>query len=121
MNAMVAQYDEGFFGNDAHEFRPERWLVSKERYRAMERVMLVYGAGTRICIGRHVSDNLELLHRFGHLMIQYSSRTLRFIRSYPKSSVVSLWRWLTISLGRPAMPRSSCRAMSSGISRDGVE
>jgi cytochrome P450 len=60
MNAMVVQFDEGVFGNDAHEFRPERWLVSKERYRAMEKAMLVYGAGTRICIGRHVSDNLEL-------------------------------------------------------------
>ena len=87
---MVVQYDEGVFGNDAHEFRPERWLVSKENYRAMERAMLVYGAGTRIYIGRHVSDNLELLHHFGQLITQYSSRTLRFIRLYLKLSVVSL-------------------------------
>ena len=120
MNAMVVRYDEWVFGTDAHEFRPERWLVSKERCRAMERVMLIFGAGTRICIGRHVSDNLEVLHHFGHLIIQYSSRTLRFMRSYPRFSVVSLWRWLTINHGRPAMPRSLCKAVSSGISRDGV-
>jgi cytochrome P450 len=89
MNAMVVQFDEGVFDNDAHEFRPERWLVSKERYQAMEKAMLVYGAGTRICIGRHVSDDLELQHCFGHLIIQYSSRTLRFMRSYQKFFVVS--------------------------------
>lgn len=118
MNAMVVQYDEGVFGDDAHEFRPKRWLVSKEKYRAMESAMLVYGADTRICIGRHVSDDLELLHYLGHLTIQYSSRTLRFIRLYLKSSGVSLWRWLTISRGKLTMPRSSCKAMSSAISRD---
>ena len=120
MNAMVVQYDEGVFGTDAHEFRPERWLVSRERCRAMERAMLVYGAGTRVCIGRHVSDNLELPRYFGQLTIQHSSRIRRFTRLCLRFSVVSRWRWLTISHGRPAMPRSLCKAMSSAMSRDGT-
>ena len=55
MNAMVTQFDETVFGEDAHEFRPERWLESEERFRAMEKAMLVFGAGTRTCIGKHVS------------------------------------------------------------------
>jgi cytochrome P450 len=54
MNAMVTQFDETVFGEDAQEFRPERWLVSEERFRAMEKAMLVFGAGTRTCIGKHV-------------------------------------------------------------------
>lgn len=55
MNAMVVQFDKEVFGEDAHEFRPERWLQSEERYRAMDKAMLVFGAGTRTCIGKHVS------------------------------------------------------------------
>lgn len=59
MNAMVVQHDKEVFGEDSHEFRPERWLVSEQRYRAMEKAMLVFGAGTRTCIGKHVSDELQ--------------------------------------------------------------
>jgi len=54
MNAMVTQFDKEVFGEDSFEFRPERWLESEERYRAMDKAMLVFGAGTRTCIGRHV-------------------------------------------------------------------
>jgi cytochrome P450 len=54
MNAMVTQYDKGVFGEDPYEFRPERWLESEEQYWAMEKAMLVFGAGTRTCIGKHV-------------------------------------------------------------------
>ncbi len=57
MNAMVVQFDKNVFGKDAHEFRPDRWLESEERYWAMEKAMLVFGAGTRTCIGKHVSAN----------------------------------------------------------------
>ncbi|KAI4632109.1 uncharacterized protein J4E87_001580 [Alternaria ethzedia] len=32
MNAMVTQFDESVFGEDAREFRPERWLVNDESY-----------------------------------------------------------------------------------------
>ncbi|KAJ8107714.1 hypothetical protein OPT61_g8679 [Boeremia exigua] len=59
MNAMVVQFDKEIFGEDAHEFRPERWLESEEKYRAMEKAMLVFGAGTRTCIGKHLS-NMEM-------------------------------------------------------------
>ncbi|KAF3001857.1 Cytochrome P450 monooxygenase acrts1 [Curvularia kusanoi] len=56
MNAMVVQFDKEIFGDDAHEFRPERWLQNKEKCREMERAMLVFGAGTRTCIGKHLSN-----------------------------------------------------------------
>ncbi|KAI8931128.1 Cytochrome P450 monooxygenase acrts1 [Plenodomus lindquistii] len=55
MIAMVCQHDKGVFGKDADEFSPERWLESEERFRAMDKAMLVFGAGTRTCIGQHLS------------------------------------------------------------------
>lgn len=60
MNAMVAQYDKTIFGEDSYEYRPERWLESEERWRAMDRAMLVYGAGTRTCAGKHVSVDFRI-------------------------------------------------------------
>ena len=62
MNAMVVQFDKQVFGEDAHEFSPERWLESEERYRAMDKAMLVFGAGTRTCIGKHVSNAISTVH-----------------------------------------------------------
>jgi cytochrome P450 len=61
MNAMVTQFDKGVFGDDSYEFRPERWLESEESYRAMDKAMLVFGAGTRTCIGKHVCVPLTSL------------------------------------------------------------
>jgi cytochrome P450 len=55
MNAAVVQRDKSVFGADADEFRPERWLESVERSHAMEKGMLVFGAGTRTCTGKNVS------------------------------------------------------------------
>ena len=63
MNAMVVQFDREIFGQDADQFRPESWLVGDQKYRATERAMLVFGAGTRTCIGKHVSLGLfYILH-----------------------------------------------------------
>ncbi|KAF2132974.1 cytochrome P450 [Dothidotthia symphoricarpi CBS 119687] len=70
MNASVVQYDKELFGEDAYAFRPDRWLESGDRYRAMDKAMLVFGAGTRTCIGKNLSNSEmyklvpELLHRF---------------------------------------------------------
>lgn len=55
MSPACVQRDKTVFGDDANEFKPERWLESEERTRLMERAMLNFGAGTRTCIGKHVS------------------------------------------------------------------
>jgi cytochrome P450 len=57
INAAVAQRNRGVFGADADAFRPERWLESTERNYAMEKGMLVFGAGTRTCTGKNVSSH----------------------------------------------------------------
>lgn len=55
MNPAVIHYDKDVFGQDADDFKPERWLVSDEEWKAMDRNLLIFGAGTRVCIGKNVS------------------------------------------------------------------
>ena len=55
-NPWVAGRDTETYGPDASDFRPERWLeADTEQLRLMERNFLAFGAGSRICIGRHIS------------------------------------------------------------------
>ncbi|KAH7389610.1 pisatin demethylase [Phaeosphaeria sp. MPI-PUGE-AT-0046c] len=70
INPFVIQRDKAVFGDDADSFRPERWLESTEKNHAMEKGMLVWGAGTRTCVGKNIAlaemHKLvpELLRRF---------------------------------------------------------
>lgn len=54
--AWVVHRDEGVFGPRPGEFRPERWLEAGEEQAArMNGVLFSFGAGTRTCIGKHIS------------------------------------------------------------------
>ncbi|KAF5963566.1 pisatin demethylase [Fusarium bulbicola] len=55
VNAAVVHRDKTIFGDDANEFRPERWF--KDNREDMERHMFQFGGGSRTCIGK----NLPLL------------------------------------------------------------
>lgn len=55
MNAMAVQFDHGVFGWDAETFVPERWLRPENDPVRMEKSMLQFGYGPRMCAGRHVS------------------------------------------------------------------
>lgn len=59
MNAAVVHFDKGIFGEDAHRFRPSRWL--QENASNMDKHLLAFGAGTRTCIGKNIS--LSELHK----------------------------------------------------------
>jgi cytochrome P450 len=52
MNAAVVGYSEDVYGPDAHAFQPKRWLG--ENASAMNKHNLIFGAGTRTCIGKNV-------------------------------------------------------------------
>ena len=57
MNQNAVQFDRGVFGEDSEQFIPERWIRDGERVAAnMERHILQFGYGKRICIGRHITN-----------------------------------------------------------------
>ncbi|TVY82577.1 Pisatin demethylase, partial [Lachnellula suecica] len=55
INSWVAHANQSVFGTDASQFRPERWLGSKERAKAMSSYSMTFGAGSRTCIGKNIS------------------------------------------------------------------
>jgi cytochrome P450 len=60
-NPWIINRNKSVFGPDSHEFRPERWLRGEgegeaefaARLRAMNDADLSFGAGSRMCIGKH--------------------------------------------------------------------
>lgn len=66
-NPWVAARNKNVFGDDVHEFKPERWLQAEgesdvayaNRLRKMNANDLTFGAGNRICVGRFVA-NVEI-------------------------------------------------------------
>ncbi|KAK3679723.1 hypothetical protein LTR78_000099 [Recurvomyces mirabilis] len=57
INSWVVQYDMDVYP-EPYQFRPERWLPrsdNAEHLAQMEKSFLAFGAGSRICMGRHLS------------------------------------------------------------------
>ncbi|KAL1900637.1 hypothetical protein Sste5346_002362 [Sporothrix stenoceras] len=55
VNGWVIHRDRATFGEDADEFRPERWTEDEERARRMDRYMVQFGGGAHVCIGRNLA------------------------------------------------------------------
>ncbi|RAH55932.1 cytochrome P450 [Aspergillus piperis CBS 112811] len=56
INPAVLHHDTSIFGDDADEFRPERWIESTEKQvKIMDRHLLTFGYGSRTCIGKNIS------------------------------------------------------------------
>ncbi|KAJ5212811.1 uncharacterized protein N7498_004457 [Penicillium cinerascens] len=75
INPWVANHYRPTFGEDADHWRPERWLVDQEQYRVMERSVLTFGAGRRICLGRNVAL-LELKKLTAAILLSYDVQIL---------------------------------------------
>lgn len=63
ISPYIVGRNKKLWGGDADEFRPERWLrmadeserAYQDRLRAMKAAELAFGAGSRICLGRHLA------------------------------------------------------------------
>ena len=55
-NPWVVARDKEVYGQDANDFRPERWLeASREQLKLMDRNYLAFGSGARTCLGKNIS------------------------------------------------------------------
>ncbi len=53
---FIIHRNQTIFGEDAHVFRPERWLESKERSQKMEKYGMWWGYGDRKCAGKNFAQ-----------------------------------------------------------------
>ncbi|KAL4936311.1 hypothetical protein BDV06DRAFT_233532 [Aspergillus oleicola] len=55
ISAPVLHHNKDIFGHDADIYNPDRWLRESQAAAEMDRHMLHFGAGSRICIGKNIS------------------------------------------------------------------
>jgi cytochrome P450 len=74
INPWVLQRDKRIFGEDAEQWKPERWLsYDAEKAKYMDHHILSFGAGKRTCLGRNIAM-LELLKVVPALLLRYDMK-----------------------------------------------
>ena len=70
-NPYVIQRDKTVFGEDADEFRPQRWLENEKNAKHMEKYILTWGYGTRICLGKNIAlmETYKFMCQVSHVLI----------------------------------------------------
>jgi len=75
MNPYVVNRHRPTFGEDADDWNPDRWMVPKELKQKREAAIMTFGAGRRVCLGRHIAM-LELKKIVPALLLRYEFELL---------------------------------------------
>ncbi|KAI6190865.1 Cyp-13A10 [Aphelenchoides bicaudatus] len=73
IDAFGIHFDKEIWGEDADEFKPERWLEEK-----VPNAMLTFGGGPRICLGMrlaYIEEKLLLVHLLRRFQIKETPQT----------------------------------------------
>jgi cytochrome P450 len=103
MHAYTIHRNRDFWGEDAEEFRPERWFEGEpERTKEMDAGLFHFGYGFRVCIGKDIAT-MELykllpevsrsdcpLYPFGELSSDDEWMLQGFVTNLPFSSCAGL-------------------------------
>ncbi|KAI1333735.1 cytochrome P450 [Xylariaceae sp. FL0016] len=96
INTWVEHRNPQIFGADANSFKPERWLTEDASQLAMmNRHWMPFGAGSRTCIGRHISI-LEMSKLIPRLVRDFDFELNQAIATNEKS-----WKTTTFWFVKP--------------------
>ncbi|KAL7628533.1 hypothetical protein AAE478_000048 [Parahypoxylon ruwenzoriense] len=79
MTPYIIHRNQSLFGDDADQFKPERWLQGdqettekyRERRRLMDNADLTFGGGSRVCLGKHIAI-LEIFKTTATIVNKYN-------------------------------------------------
>ncbi|KFA67838.1 hypothetical protein S40285_08745 [Stachybotrys chlorohalonatus IBT 40285] len=75
LNPYVVNRRKPTFGEDADYWNPDRWMVPKELKHKRESAIMTFGAGRRVCLGKHIAM-LELKKIVPALLLRYEFELL---------------------------------------------
>ncbi|KAJ5703679.1 P450 monooxygenase [Penicillium malachiteum] len=103
-NPWIIHRDKAIYGEDAEEFRPDRWLGDPEQVRILEKYNLAWGYGSRVCLGKHFAQ--MMLYK---TPISFEASLCRETPATPKAHFVQphgstiAWRdvWINLKTREP--------------------